>query len=155
MVQHLGQTFKLQGQSINLNFRIELESYTNQKGEELTCSGASSSPTSEVNANNGLPGVNEAPHLPVKDQETGEVESIDTLKERLKIAELSCARLEELYQTYRLRWLEENHRARVLEVYAPPEIDTCSPHQLAWNAPSPIQSEDEGEGEGEGEGEVE
>lgn len=132
--------------------RIELESYTNQKGEELTCSGArfvvdpiiyhsqSSSPTSEVNANNGLPGVNEAPHLPVKDQETGEVESIDTLKERLKIAELSCARLEELYQTYRLRWLEENYWARVLEVYAPPEIDTCSPHQLAWNAPSPIQS---------------
>ncbi|KAG1781184.1 hypothetical protein EV702DRAFT_1042319 [Suillus placidus] len=116
------------------SLRIELEGYADKKGGELTHSGAS---------------------LPVKDQETGEVEAIDKLKERLKLAELSCARLEELYQTYRLRWLEEKHRARVLEVYALPEIDTCSPHQLAWNAPSPIQSEDEDEGEGEGEGEVE
>lgn len=134
------------------SLRIELESYTNQKGEELTCSGArfvvdlfiyhsqSSLPTSEANVDNSLPGVNEVPHLPVNDQKTGEVETIDTLKERLKIAELSCAKLEELYQTYRLRWLEENYRAMVLEVYAPPGIDTCSPHQLAWNAPSPIQS---------------
>ncbi|KAG1890411.1 hypothetical protein F4604DRAFT_1914954 [Suillus subluteus] len=128
------------------SLRIKLEAYTNQKGEELTCSGAS-----EVNVDNSLPGVNKAPHLPVKDQETGEVESIYTLKERLKNVELSCARLEELYQTYRLRWLEENYWARVLEVYALPRIDTCSPHQLAWNAPSPIQSEDKDEGEGEGE----
>lgn len=134
------------------SLRIEFEGYTDQKGEELARSGArfvinpiihhsqSSSPTSEVNVDNSLPGENEAPHLPVKDQETGEVESIDTLKQRLKLAEQNCARLEELYQTYRLRWLEENYRASVLEVYAPAGIDTCSPRQLAWNAPSPIQS---------------
>jgi hypothetical protein len=75
------------------SLRIKLEGYTNQKGEELICSSArsvidpiihhsqSSSPTSKVNADSSLPGVNEAPHLPVKDQETGEAESIDTLKE--------------------------------------------------------------------------
>ncbi|KAG1779657.1 hypothetical protein EV702DRAFT_1043576 [Suillus placidus] len=131
------------------SLRIELEGYADKKGGELTRSGAS-----EVDVDN-LAGDNEAPRLPVKDQETGEVEAIDKLKERLKLVELSCARLEELYQTYRLRWLEEKHRARVLEVYAPPGIDTCSPRQLAWNAPSPIQSEDEDEGKGEGEGEVE
>ncbi|KAG1848280.1 hypothetical protein F4604DRAFT_1687805 [Suillus subluteus] len=41
-----------------------------------------------------------------------------------------------------LHWLEENYRARVLEIYAPPGIDTCSPHQIAWNTPSPNQSKD-------------
>ncbi|KAG1791015.1 uncharacterized protein HD556DRAFT_1310129 [Suillus plorans] len=125
------------------SLRIEFKGYTDQKGEELARSGASSSPTSEVNVDNSLPGENEAPHLPVKDQETGEVESIDTLKQRLKLAEQNCARLEELYQTYRLRWLEENYQASVLEVYAPAGIDTCSLRQLAWNAPSPIQSKGE------------
>jgi hypothetical protein len=70
----------------------------------------------------------------------GDAESIAELKERLQRAELGCSRLTELYQKYRLRWLEEHHRAKVLEGYAPHGIDTCSAHQIAWDAPSPIQS---------------
>lgn len=65
------------------SLRIELEGDTNQKGEKLAGSGArfvnpiihhsqSSTPTSEVNIDNKVP------RLPVKDQKTGEVESIDT-----------------------------------------------------------------------------
>ncbi|KAG1863294.1 hypothetical protein C8R48DRAFT_773346 [Suillus tomentosus] len=136
----MAQTFKLEGYGINLNLRIELAGDIDQRGKELTSYGAS-----EVNADDCLAGENKTSLLPVKNHEAGEVESIENLKERLKLAELSCTRLEELYQTYRLRWLEENYRARVLEVYAPPGINTCSPHQITWNAPSPNQSENEGE----------
>lgn len=84
--------------------------------------------------------------FPVKTQggeaihETGDAESVARLKERLQLAELGCSRLAELYQKYRLRWLEEHYRAKVLEEYAPRGIDTCSAHQIAWDAPSPIQS---------------
>jgi hypothetical protein len=94
----------------------------------------------DVDDNCSSVGDNEALFLPVKSHETGEVESIAKLQERLKLAELGRARLEELYQKYRLRWLEERYRARVLEEYAPHGIDTCSPHQITWDAPSPIQS---------------
>ncbi|KAG2739369.1 hypothetical protein P692DRAFT_20756166 [Suillus brevipes Sb2] len=45
-----------------------------------------------------------------------------------------------MWRTYRLRWLEEMYRTKVLERYTPPDIDTCSPHQIPWDAPSPVQS---------------
>jgi hypothetical protein len=32
---------------------------------------------------------------------------------------------------YRLRWLEENYQAGVLEKYAPCKIDACSTHKIA------------------------
>jgi hypothetical protein len=76
----------------------------------------------------------------VNDDEKHEVDSITSLKERLQLAEMECSRLESLHQKYRLRWLEENYRARLLKEYAPDGISTCSPHQIAWNAPSPAQS---------------
>jgi hypothetical protein len=62
------------------------------------------------------------------------------LKERLQLAEKINSRLEQLYQKYRLRWLEESYRARVLEEYAPEGVSTYPPHQISWNAPSPAQS---------------
>ncbi|KAG2120554.1 uncharacterized protein F5147DRAFT_647034 [Suillus discolor] len=77
------------------------------------------------------------------DQETGEVDSIAGLKEQLELAELGCSKLGELYRKYRLCWLEENYRVRVLEQYAPHDIDTCSAHQIAWDAPSPIGDDDD------------
>lgn len=61
------------------------------------------------------------------------------VKERLRRAELGCSRYEELYKKYRLRWLEETYRARILEQYAPNGISTISPGQITWDAPSPIQ----------------
>ncbi|KAG1754734.1 uncharacterized protein EDB91DRAFT_1076840 [Suillus paluster] len=123
--------------------RIELVCSTNQRGEELTSHGIS-----EVDVHNGCPSVgnNETHILPVESHKPGEMESIANLKERLQLAELSCSRLkeaQELYQKYRLRWLEESYRARVLEGYAPHGINTYSPRQITWDAPSPIQSDDD------------
>lgn len=60
------------------------------------------------------------------------------VKERLRRAELGCERLEELYKKYRLRWLEENYRARILQEYVP-NVTSTSPGQIPWDAPSPIQ----------------
>ncbi|KAG0693834.1 hypothetical protein DFH29DRAFT_1006881 [Suillus ampliporus] len=141
MSQSLCQTFKLQGHtSINLNLRIELVGNANPRGEG-----------SEVdNDDNRLSvGKNEVALVPVKSHErgeaahgTGDAESVAKLKERLQLAELGCSRLAKLYQKYRLRWLEEHYRAKVLEEYAPHGIDTSSAHQIAWDAPSPIQSDD-------------
>ncbi|KAG1869097.1 hypothetical protein C8R48DRAFT_771270 [Suillus tomentosus] len=81
-------------------------------------------------------------------QEIEEDGFIANLKERLERAESGCSRLEELYQKYRLRWLEEYHRARTLEEYAPCGIDAYSARQIMWDAPSPVQGDDDGEVEG-------
>lgn len=132
--------------------RIELAGDTNQKSEELTSHSVrfvdaiinhpkSSSLSSKVGVDGNCPSVKDgAPSLLVKSNEASEAESIPELKEQLKLAELGCAKFEELYQTYRLRWLEENYRARVLEEYAPRGVNTYSPRQITWDAPSPIQS---------------
>jgi hypothetical protein len=132
--------------------RIELVGDTNQRSEELTSHSArfvdaiinhpkSSSLSSRVGVDDNCPSVEDgAPSSPVKIHETSEEESIPKLKEQLKRAELGCAKIGELYRTYRLRWLEESYRARVLEEYAPRGVDTYSPHQITWDAPSPIQS---------------
>ncbi|KAG1726037.1 hypothetical protein EDD22DRAFT_849021 [Suillus occidentalis] len=82
------------------------------------------------------------PHLLEHSHKELEEESIPTLKEQLRLAELACSRLQVQYEKYRLRWLEENHRARILKEYAPAGISTWSPRQIDWNAPSPIQSDD-------------
>ncbi|KAG1873145.1 hypothetical protein F4604DRAFT_1925635 [Suillus subluteus] len=63
------------------------------------------------------------------------------LKERLELVETNCSRMEELYQKYRHRWLEENYRVRALQEYAPEGISAWSSRQIAWDAPSPTQSE--------------
>ncbi|KAG0701028.1 hypothetical protein DFH29DRAFT_876207 [Suillus ampliporus] len=63
-------------------------------------------------------------------QEIDEEDFIANLKEKLEHAESDCSRLEELYQKYRLCWLEEYHQARVLEEYAPYGINACSVHQI-------------------------
>ncbi|KAG1866146.1 hypothetical protein F4604DRAFT_1928156 [Suillus subluteus] len=143
MQQSLHQTFKLQGNYINLNLRIEISDSTNQK-EKLTSYGISEADIDDNSPpawNGGAP-----PHEAGRvDQETGEADSIARLKERLAHAELGCLRLEELYKKYRLRWLEENYRARVLEKYAPRDINTCSACQIDWNAPSPVQDYSDGE----------
>ncbi|KAG2750659.1 hypothetical protein P692DRAFT_20873077 [Suillus brevipes Sb2] len=143
MQQSLRQTFKLQGNCINLNLRIEISDSTDQK-EKLTSYGVSEADID----NNSPPAWNseDPPHEACKvDQETDVADSIARLQKRLEIAELGCLRLEELYRKYRLRWLEENYRAGVLEQYAPREIDTCSARQIPWDAPSPVQDDDEGE----------
>lgn len=66
-------------------------------------------------------------------------DSVDKLKERLRLADLRCSKLQELYQNYRLRWLEECYRVQILEEYTPIGISTYSPRQIAWDAPSPTQ----------------
>ncbi|KAG2110223.1 uncharacterized protein F5147DRAFT_651872 [Suillus discolor] len=113
---HSGQNFKVQGHSINLTLQIELVGNIDESGEELAS-------TSEATLDgNGPSALNdEAPLLPVNDDEKHKVDSITSLKE--------------------LRWLEENYRARLLKEYAPDGISTWSPHQIAWNAPSPAQTE--------------
>ncbi|KAG0700706.1 hypothetical protein DFH29DRAFT_876377 [Suillus ampliporus] len=116
--------------------RIELVDNVYESSEELTR-------TSEVNVDdNSTSALNdEAPLLQVNDNEKCEVDSITNLKKRLQLAEMECSKLERLYQKYRLRWLEENYWARVLNEYAPHGINTCSPRQITWNAPSPAQTE--------------
>ncbi|KAG0704715.1 hypothetical protein DFH29DRAFT_997408 [Suillus ampliporus] len=141
MSQSLCQTFKLQGHtSINLNLWIELVGNTDPRGEG-----------SEVDDDDNclLVGNNEVALCPVKSHKrgeaahgTGDMESVAKLKEQLQLVELGCSRLAELYQKYRLHWLEEHYWAKVLEEYAPHGINTCSAHQIAWDTPSPIQSDD-------------
>ncbi|KIK34658.1 hypothetical protein CY34DRAFT_17570 [Suillus luteus UH-Slu-Lm8-n1] len=116
----------MSGHVINLNLRIELvhgiiESQSGEsKPEELAS-------VREENVDENCPAT--------KNSE----ETIDDVKERLRQAELGCTRLEKLYKKYRLRWLEENYRANILEGYAPSAVNTTSPGQITWDAPSPIQ----------------
>ncbi|KAG1751525.1 uncharacterized protein EDB91DRAFT_1078292 [Suillus paluster] len=116
------QAFKLQGHSINLNLRIELVGHTSESDEELTRLARMLMITNQQGTT----------RLPLcfcqqKNTEDGKVDSIARLKERLQLAEMNCTRLENLYQKYRLRWLEENYQ----------------------DAPSPAQSEYEFEVEPE------
>ncbi|KAG1852163.1 hypothetical protein F4604DRAFT_1933729 [Suillus subluteus] len=126
------QTFNLSGHVISLNLQTELAGNSNHEPEQLTVRGGTSSAE-----------TNKAPHLLLeKNSETGEADSIAKLKEQLRLAEFGCSRLEDLYQKYRLRWLEESYRAKVLEEYAPSGISICSSRQIMWDAPSPIHSND-------------
>ncbi|KAG1842823.1 hypothetical protein C8R48DRAFT_678920 [Suillus tomentosus] len=146
MPQSSCNTFELQEHNINLNIQIGIAGNTDRRKGNYTnhrvkLSHSESSPqTSGVDVNDNLQA--ETLLLPVRNHEAGQAEFIDVLKERLRLAELGCLKLQELCQKYRLGWLEENYRATVLEEYAPPGIDTCSPHQITWETPSPIQSDD-------------
>ncbi|KAG2126798.1 hypothetical protein DEU56DRAFT_915918 [Suillus clintonianus] len=128
--------FTVEGRSISLNLRIELVGDAKGSSEELAG-------ISELNVddNDSSARDNGAPLPLVIVHDKGEVDSMIELKERLRLAEIKCSQLEALYQKYRLRWLEENHRVKVLKGYAPYGISTCSPHQIPWSAPSPTQSE--------------
>ncbi|KAG1726247.1 hypothetical protein EDD22DRAFT_853570 [Suillus occidentalis] len=143
MQQPLRQTqaFNLSGNIINLSLQIEIAGNANQKSEPKKLAGEG-----KADVEKGLPlAENEEapPHLLEHSHKELEEESIPTLKERLRLAELACSRLQVQYEKYRLRWLEENHRARILKEYAPAGISTWSPRQIDWNAPSPIQSDDD------------
>ncbi|KAG1841644.1 hypothetical protein C8R48DRAFT_679252 [Suillus tomentosus] len=122
---------QISGHVINLNLRIELvhDITDKQSGGSKPEEFAS---VREVNIDKDCPTT-----------ESRE-ESMADVKERLRRAELGCARLEELYKKYRLRWLEENYRARILQEYVP-NVTSTSPGQIPWDAPSPIQSDDDDE----------
>ncbi|KAG1861037.1 hypothetical protein C8R48DRAFT_774304 [Suillus tomentosus] len=134
------QTFNLSGNIISLNLQIEIVGDANRRSEHEGLSGIG-----KADIEKGLPSTEKEeapPHLPEYNYERREEESITKLKEQLRLAELGCSRLQEQYQTYRLRWLEEHHRAKILEEYAPTGISTYPPRQIEWDAPSPIQSDD-------------
>ncbi|KAG1771811.1 hypothetical protein EDD22DRAFT_842622 [Suillus occidentalis] len=143
MPQPRGQNFKVQGRGISLTLRIELVGNIDESGEELA-SARSVDVTSEATLDGNGPSAlnNGPPLLPVNDDEKHETESITSLQKRLQLVEKECSRLESLHQKYRLRWLEETYRAKVLKEYAPEGTSTCSPRQIAWNAPSPAQKYD-------------
>ncbi|KAG0695577.1 hypothetical protein DFH29DRAFT_879955 [Suillus ampliporus] len=136
MSQPRSQTFKLQGRSFNINVQIELVGDDNERGEELTR-------VSESNIDVDDPTLhkNVAPPQLANEHEKDQVNSMSKLKEQLQLAEMNCSRLEELYQKYRLHWLEESYWVRALEEYAPNGVSTYSPRQITWDAPSPAQSE--------------
>ncbi|KAG1859420.1 hypothetical protein C8R48DRAFT_673963 [Suillus tomentosus] len=113
--------------------RIELVDHTNESDEKLT---------SEEDDGDNKSAWNDKASLlllPTKKHRDGEVDPIARMEERLQLAEMNSARLEELYQKYRLRWLEENYRVRVMKEHTPSGISTFSPRQIAWDAPSPPQ----------------
>ncbi|KAG2739669.1 hypothetical protein P692DRAFT_201811395 [Suillus brevipes Sb2] len=139
------QTFNLSGNIISdlltLFPRIEITGNANQKSEHEGLVGVSLSYTSkaDIEKSSALAENKEVLHLPEHIHERCEEESIAKLKEQLRLAELGCSRLQAQYQVYRLRWLEEYHRARIFEEYVPIGVSTCSPRQIEWDAPSPIQ----------------
>ncbi|KAG0691529.1 hypothetical protein DFH29DRAFT_1010850 [Suillus ampliporus] len=134
------QTFNLSGNIISLNLQIEIAGNANQRSEPEGLAGVG-----KADVENGLASTEneEALHLLEHNHERREEESTAKLKEQLWLAELGCLRLQGQYQMYRLHWLEEHYQARILEEYVPTGISTCSPHQIEWDAPSPIQSDDE------------
>jgi hypothetical protein len=79
---------------------------------------------------------NQTPAEPASDAVDSEDITLTSLQARLDLVEKNCSRYFDLYKKYRLRWLEENHRAEVLEKYAP-NVDGYSPAQMPWDAPSP------------------
>lgn len=80
--------------------------------------------------------------LPQSDQTPAIVEDIlADVRQRLAMAEKNCSHYFELYKKYRLRWLEENQRADILEKYAPSDVEPYSPAQIQWDAPSPCLGE--------------
>ncbi|KAG2336582.1 hypothetical protein BDR05DRAFT_953267, partial [Suillus weaverae] len=82
-------------------------------------------------------------HLQLEKNQTPEPTSnaveditLTSLQAHLEIVEKNYSRYFDLYKNYRLRWLEENHQAEVLQKYAP-DVDGYSPAQMPWDAPSP------------------
>ncbi|KAG1894619.1 uncharacterized protein F5891DRAFT_1195060 [Suillus fuscotomentosus] len=131
------QSFNLSGCIISLNLRIELASKVNERDEPVELASVS-----EVHIDKNRPSM-ENKGLPEHNCETHE-ESVAELKERLRFAELNCSKLGELYQKYRLRWLEENHRATILEEYAPDGVSTVSSRQIEWDTSSPFPNNVDG-----------
>jgi hypothetical protein len=137
---------------LTLFLRIKIAGDANQRSKHEGFAGVgcvntiiaysqSSSYTRKVDVEKGLVSVEENEkmlQLPEHDCERREEESIVELKERLRLAELGCSKLQAQYQMYRLRWLEEQYQASILEEYALAGISMYSPHQIEWDAPSPI-----------------
>ncbi|KAG0693978.1 hypothetical protein DFH29DRAFT_881038 [Suillus ampliporus] len=109
------QSLALKGCSRNLNLRIEINAKieNTQRGEG-----------SEASISSGTD--SEGAHLQLGTTLVT-LDAVTDLQKRLEVAEKNCSHYFELYKKYRLRWLEENHRADILE----------SPAQIQWDAPSP------------------
>lgn len=132
--------------------RIEITGNANQRSEHeglvgvrcvdmilVVSQSLSYTSKADIEKSSALAENKEVLHSPEHIHERHEEESIAKLKEQLRLAELGCSRLQAQYQVYRLRWLEEYHRARIFEEYVPIGVSTCSPRQIEWDAPSPIQ----------------
>ncbi|KAG2129753.1 hypothetical protein DEU56DRAFT_758039 [Suillus clintonianus] len=117
------------------SIRIEAAGNGNQRGEPIIVR------ATDVDKNSPSAEDNEAPALLEEHNHEKNEDSVAKLKEQLQLADLRYSKLEELYQKCRLRWLEECYRTKILEEYAPSEINTYSPRQITWNAPSPTQTE--------------
>ncbi|KAG1877169.1 hypothetical protein F4604DRAFT_1680218 [Suillus subluteus] len=102
------QSLALKGCSRNLNLWIEInakiENTQRGEGSEIThlCWYRSSGADSE------------GAHLQL-DTTPATLDAVTDLQKRLEVAEKNCSRYFELYKKYRLRWLEEHHRADILE----------------------------------------
>ncbi|KAG2029663.1 hypothetical protein BDR03DRAFT_987622 [Suillus americanus] len=149
---HQTQTFNLSGNIISVNLQIKITGNANQKSEHeglvgvrcmdmilVVSQSLSYTSKADIEKSSALAENKEVLHLPEHIHERREEESIAKLKEQLRLTELGCSRLQAQYQVYRLRWLEEYHRARIFEEYVPIGVSTCSPRQIEWDAPSPIQ----------------
>jgi hypothetical protein len=139
---------------LTLFFRIKIAGKADQRSEHEGFAGVgcvdtiivysqSASYTRQADVEKGVVSVEEneeALQLPKHDDERHKEESLVKLKEWRRLAELGCLRLQKQYQMYRLRWLEEHYRARILKKYAPAGISTYSHHRIEWDSPSPSQS---------------
>ncbi|KAG0692429.1 hypothetical protein DFH29DRAFT_882461 [Suillus ampliporus] len=97
------QLLALKGCSRNLNLRIEINAKieNTQRGEG-----------SEASISSGTD--SEGAHLQLGTTPVT-LDAVTDLQKCLEVAEKNCSHYFELYKKYRLRWLEENHRADILE----------------------------------------
>ncbi|KAG1862622.1 hypothetical protein F4604DRAFT_1683773 [Suillus subluteus] len=119
------------------SIRIEAAGNGNQRGKPIIVR------ATDIDKNSPSAEDNEAPVLLEEHNHEKNKDSVAKLKEQLQLADLRYSKLEELYQKCRLRWLEECYRTKILEEYAPSEINTYSPRQITWNAPSPTQNNED------------
>ncbi|KAG2053005.1 hypothetical protein BDR06DRAFT_972682 [Suillus hirtellus] len=130
------------GNTINLTLQIEIAGDGDQRSRNEGLAGVRQA---DVEKGLALAENEEVLHLPEHTHERHGKESIAKLEEQLRLTESGCSRLQAQYQKYRLRWLEEYHRARIMEEYVPNRISTWPPRQIQWDAPSPIQSDNDDE----------
>ncbi|KAG2092932.1 uncharacterized protein F5147DRAFT_657545 [Suillus discolor] len=118
------QSLAIKGCCGKLNLRMEINVKTDniQRGEgsEVSISSCTDSEDTHLQPEKNQTPANDAvEHI-----------TLTGLQERLEVVEKNCSHYFELYKKYRLRWLEENHRAGILEKYAPPNVDSYSPAQI-------------------------
>ncbi|KAG2049269.1 hypothetical protein BDR06DRAFT_1012232 [Suillus hirtellus] len=114
------------GNTINLTLQIEIAGDGDQRSRNEWLAGVR-----QVDVEKGLASAEnkEVLHLPEHTHERHGKESIAKLEEQLWLAESGCSRLQ----------------AQIMEEYVPNGISTWPPHQIQWDAPSPIQSDNDDE----------